>query len=260
VAIRIKKFSPYLLVCFLAVAVFIFLPNSYSKVKSFTLNILSLPLKIVQFPLQELKKVFSYRSTYQENSRLKNQADGLRRRLINQEEIIQENERLKKLLSFKGKSGFSLIAARVIAKDPSNWDSVVIIDKGSNDGVRVNLAAITELGLAGQVIEVDRNQSKVMLINDPSFNVASLVQRTREEGIVSGTITGICRMKYLSLNSDVKSGDAVMTSGLSQEFPKGLLIGSVTEAEEDSSGLSKNCLIKPAVNLSKLEELLLIIP
>jgi len=223
------------------------------------LDVFHFPLKVIQFPFREFKKVVFYRSTYQENSLLKNQVDSLRRRITNQEEIFQENERLKKILSFKNKSSFSLIAASVIARDPSNWDSAAVIDKGKIDGVRENMAVITELGLVGQVFEVGQNTSKIILLSDPNFNVAALLQRTREEGMISGTITGACRMRYLSLNSDVKTGDIVVTSGLSQEFPKGILIGAVTDSEDDTSGLSKNCLIQPAVNLSKLEEVLLVI-
>jgi rod shape-determining protein MreC len=260
VIIRIKKISPYIAILCLAVIFLIFQPSLYSRVKSWLLDSFSLPIKIINLPLQEGKKILFYRSIARENLILKNQVNALKRRIVNQEEVAQENERFRKLLSFKNKSAFSLIAARVIARDPSNWESVVIIDKGKNEGVKKDMAAITELGLAGKVLEVGNNTSKIALINDPNFSVAGVFLRSREEGIVSGTINGICRMKYLSLDSDVKLGDIVVTSGLSQDIPKGILIGSVTEEEAEASNLTKNCLIKPAVNFSKLEEVLLVIP
>lgn len=257
---RIKKFSPYIFILLLAFVLFGAKLFPYTGIKSRTLDFLSLPLKIIQFPLKEIKKIIFYRAIYSENFRLKNQIHALKRRLVNQEEIFQENSRLQRLLSFKNKSSFSLIAARVIAKDPSFWESVIIIDKGKNDGVAEFSAVITELGLAGQVIEAGKNTSKIRLVNDPNFSVAAIIQRSREEGIVSGSLSGTCRMKYLSLDSDVKTGDTVVTSGLSQRFLKGILIGKVFEADVDSSGLSKNCYIEPAVNFSQLEEVLIVIP
>lgn len=257
---RLKKFYPYFFILLLVILFLASQSRSYSAIKSRILDGFSLPLKIANFPLQEIKKILFYRSIHQENSRLNNQIDSLKRRLVNQEEILQENERLKKLLSFKNKSPFSLIAAKVIARDASNWESVAIIDKGSSDGIREGMAAITELGLVGKVLDVGKNSSKIILVNDPNFNVAALLQRSREEAIVSGTINGICRMKYLSLDTDAKAGDVVITSGLSQDFPKGVLIGYVVDVDTDTSGLAKNCIVQPAVKLSRLEEVLLVLP
>ncbi|MDP2940188.1 MAG: rod shape-determining protein MreC [Candidatus Omnitrophota bacterium] len=234
-------------------------PYLYSGIKLKILDCLRLPLKIIHFPLKESKKVIFYRFTAKENENLKNQVDALKRRLVNQEEILKENERLRRLLFFKNQATFSLIAATVIARDPSNWESVVIIDKGRNDGVSINMSVITELGLVGKISEVASNTSKISCLNDPGFSVAALLQRNREQGVVTGTINGFCRMKYLSIESDAKPKDIVVTSGLSKPSPKGILIGEVIEAEEDLSGLTKNCLIKPAVNLDKLEEVLVIV-
>ncbi len=257
---RIKKFAPYIVILFLAIVFLVSHPAVYSGIKFSIVEVLALPLRLAKTPLSEFKKIVFYRSIFRENLQLRNQIDALKRRLVSQEEALQENERLKRLLSFKNQSAFSLIAAKVIAKEPSNWESAVIIDKGKKDGVSENMAVITELGLAGRVFEVANNSSKVILINDPNFGVAALLQRSREEGIVSGSINGSCRMKYLYPNSDVKIGDVVITSGLSQEFPKGILIGSVADTEGDASGLSKNCVISPAVNISRLEEVLLVVP
>ncbi len=257
---RIKKLAVYIFILFLAMVFLVSRPVVYSGVKSSVVKIFSLPLNLAKIPIAEFKKLIFYRSLFRENLRLRNQVDALKRRLVSQDEALLENERLKRLLSFKNQSSFSLIAARVIAREPSNWESAVIIDKGKRDGVRENAAVITELGLVGRVFEVAGNFSKIALINDPNFSVAALLQRTREEGIVSGSINGSCRMKYLYPNSDVKAADIVITSGLLQGFPKGILIGSVIDTEDDASGLSKNCIIEPAANLSRLEEVLVIVP
>jgi len=209
--------------------------------------------------LKEVKSMIFYRKISKENSGLKEEIDSLKQEVINLKEISRENKRLKKLLLFKYKASFLTVATRVIARDSSNWTSSIIIDKGNNDKIKIGMPVITELGLVGKVSEVGTSTSKITLINDPNLNIPSLIQRSREEGIISGTILGACRMRYLSLDSDVEVGDKIITSGLGDVFPKGILIGEVSEIRDDSSGLMKLSLVRPAVDLSKLEEVLVII-
>ena len=151
------------------------------------------------------------------------------------------------------------VVARVIARDSSNWVSAVVIDKGKKDKIQADMPVITESGLVGKVSEVGVSTSKIILISDPNLNIPSLIQRSREEGIISGTILGACKMRYISLDSDVKIGDKVITSGLGNVFPKGVLIGELSEIKDDPSGLMKLCLVDPSVNLLKIEEVLVII-
>ena len=151
------------------------------------------------------------------------------------------------------------VVARVIARDSSNWVSAVVIDKGKKDKIQADMPVITESGLVGKVSEVGVSTSKIILISDPNLNIPSLIQRSREEGIISGTILGACKMRYISLDSDVKIGDKVITSGLGNVFPKGVLIGELSEIKDDPSGLMKLCLVDSSVNLLKIEEVLVII-
>ena len=234
-------------------------PPFLSPFRARIVDIFKLPLSFSSLVLKEIKSMFFYRKISKENFDLKKEIDILRQEIINSEEISQENKRLKKLLSFKYKTSFVTVVARVIARDSSNWVSAVVIDKGKKDKIQADMPVITESGLVGKVSEVGVSTSKIILISDPNLNIPSLIQRSREEGIISGTILGACKMRYISLDSDVKIGDKVITSGLGNVFPKGVLIGELSEIKDDPSGLMKLCLVDPSVNLLKIEEVLVII-
>lgn len=178
-------------------------------------------------------------------------------KLVQDEELLKENQRLRKLLSFKKSSNLSLVAASVIARDPSNWSSSIIIDRGKKDLIKEGQIVITPLGLVGRVLEVGRTTSKVILVNDANFSIAALVQRNREEGILKGTLSGRCQVSFLSSQSDIRLGDLAVTSGLGGNSPKGILIGHIIELEGE--GLYRRCYLKPSVRLSTLEEVLVIV-
>lgn len=176
------------------------------------------------------------------------------------QELELENKRLKNLLDFKESSDYKVIAAKVIGRAPDNWQSVIIIDRGSRNGIKRGFIAIDFLGLVGRVIEVSGLTSRVMLINDPNLSVSAIDSRSRQEGIVSGTLGNRLIMRYLLNDADVKPDDKIFTSGLTELYPKGLLIGTVLSVDEEFSGLGRYAIIKPAVNLSSIEEVLIIIP
>ncbi|MBI3990849.1 MAG: rod shape-determining protein MreC [Candidatus Omnitrophica bacterium] len=190
---------------------------------------------------------------------MKKEIDLLKQKLYVTNEIYLENGRLKSLLAFKQKTPFKVVAAKVIGRSADNWSSIAIIDKGSYHGIKRGLVVITYLGLAGRVIETENSTSKIMLINDPGLGVSAIVQRSRQEGLVSGTLGRSLIMKYLPKDADIQPDDVVVTSGLTQAYPKGLAIGTVVNIGEEFSGLSRYCLVKPAVNLSSIEEVLVII-
>lgn len=224
------------------------------------LSILKSPLYMFTALRREIGGLIFYHRNYIRNEQLKKENDALKNDNISLRDISAENQRLKNALSFKEKSSYKLIAARVIARSPDNWTAAVIIDKGSFHGIKRGCVALTHLGLIGRVIEAEKNVSKIMLINDPNFGVSCIAQRSRQEGLVSGTLGGSLMMKYLPPDADIQVSDLVVTSGLTGIFPKGLLVGTVMGIGEEFSGLSRYCIIKPAVNLSQLEEVLIIIP
>lgn len=184
----------------------------------------------------------------------------LRARLFDLREINLENARLRGLLNFKQKSPWRLVAARVVARSPDSWSSSVILDKGRYNGIKPGMVVISPAGLVGTVIESAQDSAKVLLVNDPNQGVSSIIQRSRQEGLVSGTLGTNLIMRYLPDDADIAVGDLVVTSELSQLYPKGILLGRVVNLGKEFSGLNRYALVKPAVDLANIEEVLVIIP
>jgi rod shape-determining protein MreC len=232
--------------------------NPFHSLKFKVVDTVSLPIRIILFPFQEIKKILTYHKTHQQYLQLKQEVEAFKARLIGLNEVMLENNRLEQLLGLKRKLVYSSIPANVIGRDPSNWNDSIIIDKGHEDGIEQGLPVVNALGVVGKITEVGATKSKVILITDPSFGLAALIQRSREIGLVSGTLQGICRMRYLSRDADVQIGDQILTSKLSSSFPEGLLVGEIIEVRRRDEDPSLVCLISPAVNLSQIEEVLVI--
>jgi rod shape-determining protein MreC len=233
---------------------------SVPVIRPAALTVLKIPLNIFNVFKRELTGVLLYHRNYVQNERLTEENRLIKTRFNALNEIYLENARLKKLLSFKQQSPFKVVSARVIGRGADNWTSVIIIDKGSFNGIRRGMCVINHLGLLGRVIESSIDSSKVILLSDPAMGVSGVIQRTRQEGLVSGTLGTYLIMKYLPQDADIKVQDKVVTSGLNQNYPKGILIGTVIEIGNEFSGLGRYVVIKPAANLTYAEEVLVVIP
>ncbi|MDP2831131.1 MAG: rod shape-determining protein MreC [Candidatus Omnitrophota bacterium] len=209
---------------------------------------------------RELSGIVFYHRNMIQAEGLRNDIDLLRWRLFDLREIAQENDRLKNLFNFKQKSSLRLVAARVIGRSVDSWSSSVIINKGRYNGIKSKMVVISSQGLVGSIVETTDNTSKVLLINDPNQGISSIVQRSRQEGLVSGTLGTNLIMRYLPDEAQITVGDIIITSELSQMYPKGLLLGRVVNIGREFSGLNRYALIKPAVDLANIEEVLVIIP
>ncbi|MHB8154965.1 MAG: rod shape-determining protein MreC [Candidatus Omnitrophota bacterium] len=209
---------------------------------------------------RELSGVIFYHHNMIQAQRLQSDVDLLRWRLFNLREVAQENARLKNLFNFKQKSPLHLVAARVIGRAIDSWSSSVVIDKGRYNGIKPGMAVISPQGLVGSITESMDNTSKVLLINDPNQGIYCIVQRSRQEGLVSGTLGSNLIMRYLPDEAQIIVGDIIITSELSQIYPKGLLLGQVVNIGREFSGLNRYALVKPIVDLSSIEEVLVIIP
>lgn len=199
-----------------------------------------------------------------EYRRLKDLTVELQGQLVDKDELSQENERLKALLDFKEENpDLTVYGARVTGKSPGNWFNTLTIDRGSEDGVAVDMAVVTDKGLVGRVIEVGGRWAKVLSIIDSQSAVSAIVQRSRDNGTLQGDTTlydgeGLCRMVYLPQDATVREGDIVITSGLGDIFPKGLPIGTVVSVENEPFAVYKTALIQPGVDFEHLEEVLVI--
>lgn len=198
--------------------------------------------------------VKSRRYLDKQNRELRTENEVLRQQVRALTEAGNENLRLTRMLKLTEHTGFKIIAARVIGSDAGNsWKSIQI-DRGSNDGLRENLAVLDADGLIGKVVKVTRGEARVLLLIDSNCKVGALLQDSREPGVVAGT-----RMTYVDRNAKIKSGENVITSGLGGIFPKGILIGTVVKAELNRQGMYQDIEIKPAVDFHRLEEVVVIL-
>ncbi|MFH1242761.1 MAG: rod shape-determining protein MreC [Pseudomonadota bacterium] len=195
----------------------------------------------------------------QENRQLRRDVDSLREESTRYRELLATHERLKELLQFKETINRPVLAAQVIGRDPTGWFKSIVIDKGSRAGLRPNMSVVNASGVVGRIVSVSPNYAKVLLVIDQNSAVDCLIQRSRDRGIVKGFSTEICKLDYMEQSSDVAVEDLVVTSGLGGVFPKGLPVGQVSEVKQNSGELFKNIKLRPAVDFSKLEEVLVIL-
>ncbi len=187
-------------------------------------------------------------------NRLKAEVTGL-------EEAKLENQRLRRLLSFKKRKSFNKllagsVGAEVIGRELTDWYRIVTIDKGRNEGIQKGMPVITAEGIVGYVSKAGRDASQVQLILDGSAAVGGLVQKSRENGVVRGTGTALCEMVYLSPESNIRKGDLIVSSGLGGRYPAGLRIGRVVSVKGE--GYLQKAEVLPSVDFSRLEEVLVL--
>lgn len=196
----------------------------------------------------------------EQNLALQSKVQDLEGQLNQLREQALASQRLAALLDFQKETVMTTLAARVIGRSASNWYRGVVINKGEEDGVAREMGVITSAGIVGHIVKVASSTSIALLITDPNVAVTGLVQRTRDEGIVQGTAQGFVRMKYIPPLAAVKEGDAVVTSGLTGGFPRGLLIGQVLNVGEREGDLFQTAQVAPVVDFGKLEEVLIVFP
>ncbi|WP_196593250.1 rod shape-determining protein MreC [Pectinatus sottacetonis] len=211
-----------------------------------------------------IKNVNDLMTLHEENKLLKNEVIKLREQNLKDSELAAENKRLRELLNYKQSAkNFQLVTASVIARDSSTWINNVVIDRGSNDGIKKDMPVVTPAGLVGYIIEVYDNYSLVGLITDPRVAVGAMVQRSdsRVAGIVKGDINkkAEIHMENIPRSADVKNGDQIITSGLGGIYPKGIFIGIVESVKNEAGGLLKYAVVKPAVDFQKLEDVAIIV-
>jgi rod shape-determining protein MreC len=256
--VKIQKYLT-LSAIILYIAVIYFSPPQYiNKPKFIFLYAFRLPLTITRNLFKEIVFLAQARSIINENIMLHDTVAALTYHISQQKELEQENERLKTLLGFKEKSNFKLIPASVIAKDSSNFSNTIAIKQSQSKGVKKDSIVISEAGLVGRVYDTSAGISRVMLITDINSRVSAVVSRSRQGGIVYGMYSGMCQLEYLPLDSDIEVGDEVVTSGFSDIYPKGILIGTVVSIIKQPRGLTISAVLKPSVDFTRLEEVLCI--
>lgn len=224
-------------------------------------------LNIIHHLIENIKNffttLFSIDEIYKEIEELRQKNNVLERQILFLENINRENKRLRELLIFKEKVDYQMIGAEVIANSPSIWEKTITINRGSRDGLEERMPVITYQGfLVGRVENLGSSSAQVRLITDQDFVVGGIIARTesREIGLVrgSGRDDRANIMDNIAWDADIKKGDVILTSGLSNNFPAGLKIGEVAEVETDNYGLSQKAAINLFINNLTLEEVLII--
>ena len=159
---------------------------------------------------------------------------------------------------------FETVAAAVIARDPSNILATIVIGVGTNERVKVGHVVMSDQGLVGRVSEVGSNYSKVLLITDPASTLSGLVEGSRATGIVRGQYGDSLIMDWILQTETVKVGDVVVTAGLGlgeelrSLYPKGLVVGKVLQLQNAEAAAYQRAIIGPAVDLRRLENVLVV--
>lgn len=199
-----------------------------------------------------------------ENEELKAEVNELTLKINLLQQDKEELERLRELYKLdEYYSDYKTIGARVTSNDSSNWFRSFIIDKGKNDGIKVDMNVMAEDGLVGIITEVGPNWARVRSIIDDASNVSALVLSTSDTCIVNGDLTlmqeGKIRFEQLPNNdTEIKSGEPIVTSHISNKYLQGILIGYINEVHEDANNLTRSGYIIPAVDFQHLHEVLVI--
>jgi rod shape-determining protein MreC len=196
----------------------------------------------------------------QENTNLRSEVAGLQAQIIELQEQAAQSATLAALVDFSREHpGNKYRAAAVIGRDPSPFLHYIIIDRGSNDGIRRGMPVVTEKGLVGRVDAVIGGAARVQLITDPSSAVAVKLRNAKTESILTGSISGNLGLQMLSQDANVQPDDLVFTSGLGGGFPADLLIGQVQTVHKRESDLFQDATVQPVADFSDLGIVLVIL-
>ena len=196
-----------------------------------------------------------------ENIKLKEEAEKNNFEKQRYKILDQENQKLSALLEIKNKfNDYDLVGANVIAKDSGGWFDIFLIDKGLNDGIKNNMVVLAKNGLAGKIIDCQKSFSKVLSLIDEKNSVSVKNSRTDDLGFVKGDLKfksqGLCIVEFLNENADLIEGDEIVTSHLSEIYPKGLLVGQIKKINLYNN--EKEIILEPASDFKNIEHVLII--
>jgi rod shape-determining protein MreC len=208
------------------------------------------------FALQEIRR---------ENEQLKQEVTTLRVSLEQERNIAQQTRTLQQLLDLRSATGFDTAAAMVIGSGADPEFRTITIDKGTQDGLRADMAVMSPAGIVGRILMPTARAAKVQLIIDRDAAAGVLIERTRVAGVVTGVGSaeelgfraGLIDLNYVPGSADVKHGDRVVTSGIDGIYPKGLPVGEIQSAER--AGGEWRIRVKPSVDFAALEAVLVVL-
>jgi rod shape-determining protein MreC len=198
-------------------------------------------------------------SLRQRNSELEAENSRLQVQIVELQDQVTESELLATLVDYERRHVENqYTAASVIARDVSPFMHYVIIDRGSDDGLRKGMPVITQQGLVGSIAAVTAGAARIQLINDPGSSINVILQQSGEDAVLNGQITGELTLDMISQNATVQAGDLVMTSGLGGNYPANIVVGQVLTVRREASSLFQTASVQPAVDFSQLDIVLII--
>ena len=204
----------------------------------------------VAAPFNAIGNVFSNLTASQDTlDELKKQNEELTSKVAELSEAQKTAERLEGLVGLQSTYNLKSTAARIVGASGDAWTSTVTIDKGSADGLTINMPVTSSAGVIGQIIEVSAKTSTVRLIGD---------ENSGAQGMLQGQADGTLRLEYVSVDSDVKVGDIIVTSGIGGVFPKGLPLGTVSSVEKSANDVYYTIVVRAQTTAENNEEVLVI--
>jgi len=208
----------------------------------------------------------NFKTVKEENINLIKENIELENKLLEYQTLKDENDRLREIVNFKNnKNNYNYIGTEIIGYSGESFTSGYIVDKGENDGIKKDMIVISNEGLVGKVTSTGSNWSIIQSLINENIAVSVMVNTTRE---TSGILKGYTKSKdeyltevtNLSIDSKIKEGDVIVTSGLGKIYPKEIRVGEVISVETDEIKLMKTAIVKPYVDFTNLEELFIVAP
>lgn len=197
----------------------------------------------------------------QQNRALKRKLLEYRSMKLELSEVLAQNGQLRGLLGLEHTlKTWKLVSASIIARNPNSWFDTVVIDQGTHNGVKAGMAVIVPQGVVGRVLAVGPSTATVMLLLDPKSGIGAIDVRSQSAGVVLGQdpVTGLFKFQVFSNKPNVVPGDVIASSGLSQYYPKGLLIGQVVSVSHNQYGLTETATVRPAVDFNRLQTVMVV--
>lgn len=195
----------------------------------------------------------------QRNAQLENEVSNLQSQVIQLQEQLRETEVLYSLLDFaRARPQDQYVAAAVIGQDPSPFLNYIIIDRGSDDGIRYGMPVVTQQGLVGRVDAVTSSAARVQLITDSGSVVNVKFQNKSESAQIKGSVTGEVTLDMLSQTATIDAGEILLTSGLGGNYPVDILVGQIVRVERSANNLFQSAVVQPVVDFKAMRAVLII--
>lgn len=249
-----------ILILFIAALIIIFCARagwlgSFSR--SLTLDVSGFFVRVVNYPSQKLSyywNLFQFRSAVlRENTALKLQLENLQHKYDQTRDLQARVHELEQMLNLQRDYDFELLPAPVVFRDEFSWSKTIIISRGRRDGLLPSMPVVRGGVLIGKIVEAGYLNSKVLLINDPTFKVGVLLRPSEAAGILEGRGEGLARINFLPLDAKINIGDEVYTSGTGSVFPAGYHIGSVIRVERDERNFYQRAEVQLAADMRSME-------